>query len=149
LSKWLSNKDVVAGGILILFSTWFYFTSRAIPDGSVTGMPPGFFPTFLAVCLGVCSVYLFLKGVKDVLRNKAAAVEMRQDHKTVLILLGMLFVYVILLNIVGFIPITIIYLTSVMALLKAGKLLKLVSISVVMTLAVYFAFGNLFNIPLP
>jgi hypothetical protein len=52
-------------------------------------------------------------------------------------------------NIIGFIATTILYLTSAMFLLKAGKPLKIVSISVVITLAVYFVFAKLFDVPLP
>lgn len=149
MSKWLSNKDVVSGGVLVVFSIWFYLTAQAIPVGNITGMPPSFFPSFLAVCLGVCSVFLFGKGIKDVLQGKTTAVDQTKDHKTVLVLLGLLIIYVVLLNIIGFIATTILYLTGVMLLLKAGKLFKLASISVVITLCVYFIFGNMFNIPLP
>lgn len=149
MSKWLSNKEVVSGGILIVFSIWFYLTAQAIPTGNITGMPPSFFPSFLALCLGVFSVCLFRKGVKDVLQGKAAAVNQTKDHKTVLILLGLLILYIVLFNIIGFIATTILYLTSAMFLLKAGKPLKIVSISVVITLAVYFVFAKLFDVPLP
>ncbi|MEL7564573.1 MAG: tripartite tricarboxylate transporter TctB family protein [Dehalobacterium sp.] len=149
MSKWLSSRDVIGGGVLVLFSIWFYLTAQAIPTGNITGMPPSFFPSFLAVCLGVCSAFLLGKGIKDVLQGKKTVVSQTKDQKTVLILLGLLILYVVLFNIIGFIATTIIYLTCVMLLLKAGKLLKSVLISVVVTLVVYFIFGNLFNIPLP
>jgi len=149
LTKWLNNKDVLGGGILVLFSLWFYLTSQAIPTGSITGMPPSFFPSFLAICLGVCSVSLLVKGIKDVLQGKPETSSQTKDGKTVLFLLGFLTLYVFLLNIIGFIVTTILYLTAVMLLLKAGSIKKILLISVVITLGTYYIFGNLFNIPLP
>jgi hypothetical protein len=52
---------------------------------------------------GSSSVFLLGKGIKDELRGKATAVPQTKDQKTVLILLGLLILYVLLFNIIGFI----------------------------------------------
>jgi len=147
LNKWLRNREFIGGLGLVIFSIWFYFTSQEIPDGSVSGMPPSFFPTFLAICLGICSFFVLVKGVIEVLQDKSTTYEIK-DHRTVLIVICILIIYLVLFNIIGFIASTILYLTGVMYLLKAGKLIKIFPVSVVITLGVYWIFGHLFNIPL-
>lgn len=148
MGKWLSNRDFVGGTILLIFATWFYITAQAIPNGNYPGMQPSFFPSFLGVILAFLSLFVVGNGVKEVLQNKETEYE-KKDHKTVLILVLMLALYIVILKYLGFIITTVLYLIAVMSLLKAGKPAKIIPIAVIISLAVYFIFGMGFKVPLP
>ncbi len=64
------------------------------------------------------------------------------------IFFGMLILYTLLLNLIGFIADTAIFLFGGMMVLK-GKLLKSLIISVLFTLTIYFLFGYLLKVRLP
>ncbi|MDK2986168.1 MAG: Tripartite tricarboxylate transporter TctB family [Clostridia bacterium] len=148
MSKWLKNRDFIGGSILLVFSVWFYFTAQTIPKGNVSGMPPSFFPSFLAIILGILSFIVVIKGIKQILAGSQLKIE-RKNHKNVFLLFLLLIAYLFAFQHLGFIVTTIIYLILVMLLLKAGKLVKIVPISIIITLAVYYIFGVGFKIPLP
>lgn len=148
MSRWLQNRDFVGGSILLIFSVWFYFTAQTIPRGNVSGMPPSFFPSFLAIILGILSVIVVGKGIKQILTGIQLQVE-RKNYRSVFLLFLLLSGYLLAFQYLGFIVTTIIYLIIIMLFLKAGKLVKIVPISIIITLAVYYIFGVGFNIPLP
>ncbi|MDK2887982.1 tripartite tricarboxylate transporter TctB family protein [Desulfofundulus salinus] len=143
MNKWLSNRDVVSGSLLFLFSVWFFMAARSLPAGSGSSMPPGYFPAFLAVVLAFLSLLVVFKGIRE-----SDTEYEKKDHKTVCLLVSLLIVYIILFKYMGFITSTIIYLTAAMILLKAGKLIKIIPVAVVIALAVYFIFSKGFHIPL-
>jgi putative tricarboxylic transport membrane protein len=117
--------------------------ARALPAGSGSSMPPGYFPAFLAVVLAFLSLLVVFKGIRE-----SNTEYEKKDHKTVCLLVLLLIVYIILFKYMGFIISTIIYLTAAMILLKAGKLIKIIPVAVVIALAVYFIFSKGFHIPL-
>jgi len=141
----------VSGIILFLFSIWYFVNAQALPQGSGGGLPPGYLPSFLALTLAVLSLYVVVNSLIKISRNKKENQENeyeKKDHKTVAILILFLIVYIILFKYLGFIITTILYMTTVMSLLKAGKLIKLVPIAVIITLSIYFVFSKGFHIPL-
>ncbi|MHB8132406.1 MAG: tripartite tricarboxylate transporter TctB family protein [Mobilitalea sp.] len=150
MNKWLHNRNLVSGIILFLFSIWYYVNAQALPQQSEGGLAPSYFPSFLALILAILSLYVVVDSLIRISRNKKENEEQyeKKDHKTVAILILFLIVYIILFKYLGFIITTILYLTAAMSMLKAGKLIKLVPIAVIITLSIYFVFSKGFHIPL-
>ncbi|WP_028308732.1 tripartite tricarboxylate transporter TctB family protein [Desulfitibacter alkalitolerans] len=148
MKNWYKNRDLIAGIFLLIFSGWVYFTTQKIPVGKISGMPPTFFPSFLAITLAVLSVLLIISAIKDILRKVKHEYEEQDIIKVVLLVLSIVF-YTILLKYIGFIYTTILYLVATITLLKGGRLIKTIPIAIIISVSVYYIFGNFFRIPLP
>jgi putative tricarboxylic transport membrane protein len=148
MQNYIKNRDLTIGIVLLVFSVWVYFTAQKIPVGKISGMPPTFFPSFLAIVLGLLSIMLITKAIKEVVAGAEQEYE-KQDLKRVLLIILALSLYIVLFKHIGFILLTILYLTAMMLLLNAGRLIKIIPISIIITFSVYYIFGTLFRVPLP
>jgi hypothetical protein len=106
MKNWYKNRDLIAGISLLIFSGWVYFTAQKIPIGKISGMPPTFFPSFLAITLAVLSVLLIISAIKDILRKVKHEYEEQDTIKVVLLVLSIV-VYTVMLKYIGFIYTTI------------------------------------------
>lgn len=128
-------------GVLVLFF------SRNLAWGEYkTGYGPGFYPRILVIVLFILLAILFiqdwikLKGQKE----PAPVLELKYS----LIFLGMMILYTVLLNILGFFVDTALFLVAGMVTLKA-KVMKAIVVSLVVSAALYYSFGVLLLVQLP
>ncbi len=145
--------------VMSLFALLIFYVSRDWPEYDVnTGYGPGFYPRMLAVVLVILSVLLVIdESIKAARARKAeqasdAAKDERilkiDELKFPLIFMGLMAAYTLLLNVLGFILDTIIFLFAGTQILK-GKLVTSIIISAVFSFAIYFIFANLLRVNLP
>jgi putative tricarboxylic transport membrane protein len=164
-SEWMRAKTktsyiliatLAAFGVLVLFLMRNWKTA----DYS-SGYGPGFYPTVLVIVLFLLLVILFIQETlldRNSRRSNAAATEGTDAAgkreftlswaKYPAILFGMMIVYSILLEKLGFIIDTFAFLACGMFLLK-GKPTLNIALSALFTAILYFVFGKLLLVRLP
>lgn len=144
---------------MTILALLIFYTSREWPVYDYnSGYGPGFYPRMLAIVLIVLSMLLVIdETVKAAKARRMAdsSAELSDERiikidelKYPLIFLGLMAVYILLLNVLGFILDTILFLIAGTQILK-GKLLTSIIISLVFSFAIYFIFANLLRVNLP
>ena len=161
----LSNgrKDLCSGIFFMVFAIFLYVESYAIKMSKADALGPQFFPRMVAVAITILAVVLILKSVAAIRAEKAEAKEPAAEKagklswNTPLILtMALLCGYFLLVEEVGFIVLTTIYLfCQIFLLLPKGSvrnIKRLVIVAVVsptVSVGVYMLFYKVFSIFLP
>lgn len=158
------NKNLIAGIFIFLFSLFFFLFSFSIKLTNIDKMVGSrAFPQIVTVLMMILSAWLIIssiynnrKGIKAEQDDKEGDRENRDGPKpnyinTVLVF-ACLAIYIFLLDKLGFIIATILYLFSQMYVLETEskkKIGKYVVISVITTFIIYFVFTKRFSLVLP
>lgn len=159
------NKNMIAGIFLLIVSIVYGLLSFSIPLTNIDKLVGSrLLPQVCAIILGGCSVWLILdnliknkKGIEVVQVDEDGVVETQDKPRTlymntVFVLLGLV-IYIFLMDKIGFLISTILYLISQMIILEKGDKKKryvLYSIiSICTSGSVYLLFTQVFNLMLP
>lgn len=108
-------------------------------------LSPYLFPLFISIMLCMLSISLILSsfsGLKEAKREKG-------DRKTFLLFLLECAIYLIVLKYLGFLISTMLLLSAIVHLLGEKSWWKIILISVVTSLIIYFLFGVYLSVMLP
>lgn len=155
------KKDLYSGIFFFFFSIFLYAESYAIKLSKADALGPQFFPRMVAIVMAVLSVIQIFKCIKKVSQKETVqsepAVEKRFSWNlpltlTIVLLAG----YFLLLEYVGFIILTTIYLfCQIFLLLPKGSiknkryLIIAATISILAPISIYLLFYKVFMIFLP
>lgn len=146
----MKKPDIISGLIGILFGVYILVTAAGFPQDVVMRIGPAFFPMVLASllicfsCLLLCFALLGKsKGTVEKFNFKDPGTQ-----RAVIALLVTI-IYSLLLNVLGFIVTTILYLFGLMFLLEKRDYLSMSLISVGVTLGVFIIFEKFLHISLP
>src|SRR5699024_3165049 len=143
-------RDISTGFVLIIFSIFGYLVANEFGDGEKLGsFGPRFFPKLILILLVVLSVSLLIKGIISLKTEKTSIKFNLKKILRVAIYIVLLIAYINLFFITGFIFSTIIFLIIAQYLFGMRSWLKLIVISIVTPIILYYFFTGLFNIPLP
>jgi putative tricarboxylic transport membrane protein len=156
-------KDVIAGGFVSLLGLMMFIMSYGIKTISGETADPGsaFMPKIGAALLFIFGMGILIEGMQKYRSGRIKAdtsetvSEKRRKLRAVLLTLGLIGVYIFLLNIIGFIYATILYLfIQIVVLAPAGKrnaknYLYFGVIAVVLSVSVYYLFYEVFSMMLP
>lgn len=163
ISMILKNKDVIAGSFIFIFALIFYFYSFDIAKTTLDPVVGSrFSPQLITILLMLLSGWLVVENIIKIKKGTNVKKTNNQDDekekvsqksyfKTILVFLS-LAIYLFLLNKIGFVIATILYLFSQMYILESRKekrIFQYIIISVVTSLAVYYMFTKGFNMMLP
>ena len=147
------SKDVLSGTILFVFAIAMFWNASQIAQILPIGVGSGFMPEVVAVILAVISVMIVFNGVKA---NRVSGTVQAGLPREQFLVVGATFVligaYVACLESVGFLVSTFVYLTLQFATLAPRgerTWIRFVAIGAVATVAIYFAFVELFDLILP
>jgi putative tricarboxylic transport membrane protein len=106
-----NKKEQISSIFLLLFSAFICFFSYQISIGSLRSPGSGFFPFFLAAILGLLSIMNFSKAILRRRRavGKEKTLENGINWKNIILVLVGLFLYPILLSLLGFLLVTFIF----------------------------------------
>lgn len=150
------NQEHLIGIVCVSVSALVLAVTPGFPKGQaaagITG--PAFFPNLLAVVFAAFGAYQILRGFSrgadypplDFTAVKASLFHART--RTAFIIVGLIAAYILLLDLIGFIPMTLLFLFVFMKRLGVSGP-RTVLYSVVFTVSIYFLFGRLFTINLP
>ena len=130
-------------GISLMTMVW----SRDFPGGfRGSGLSPKFFPQLIVIFILFLTTFVLIGTIRD---TKRESIDFTINKLTLpLILIAMITVYVILIQPLGILIDTIVFLFLSMIILKTNKKIALL-LSVFVTAIVYLIFKLILHIPLP
>ncbi len=137
--------DLVAGFFGIFFSVTMMIGSIGYRLGTPSEPQPGFFPFLAGGILVVLSTILLVRAFSG--RGEEAE-PFGELWRPAILAIG-LFLYSLLLDSMGYIIATIILSMVVLRVLDTKAWLKLVAISLILSVGTYFLFDRLLDVPLP
>lgn len=150
--------DIVVGIFFMVLSAVMIAMARMLPKSKVMDIGPDFMPTVIGVIAFVLAALLLFLSIKNFKLNakeiENASIE-DCDYKRVLASIILVLVYVFMLQPIGFIISTLVFLLLQMLVLspddERGKkdIIKLAVIDVIFTMVVFFLFRYGFKIVLP
>jgi putative tricarboxylic transport membrane protein len=146
-------NDAISGLVLILLSAAMIAMSASFPEFPGQKYGPSLFPRIMASGLIVCGALLIRKGWAA--RTPGAPwVEIAPwVHEpwrlgSFLLMLGLLLLYILVAETVGFIPMALVFLAALFLWLGV-KPLTAIATSIVATLVIHWFFSTLLRVPLP
>ena len=145
-------NDAILGAALILLGVAVLFYARTLPEMPGQDIGPDVFPTVIAIGLIVFSIPLVIGGLRRWSATGAVQfaewAQSRGGRLNVLITMGLIVLYIVFGEHVGFIPFGIVIVGSLL-LLQGVRPIPSAAIAIVVTLAVHYAFYSLLRVPLP
>ena len=150
--------DFIVSAVFLILGAALIIGGKSLPESTVVSVGPDFMPVVLgAVIIALAAILLVtsIVGYKEKLAALEGAEPDHCDYKRVLASLVLSIAYVMLLQPVGFLITTVVYLILQITALapdenrKSKDIIKYVVISVVFTLIVYMLFRYGFKIVLP
>jgi putative tricarboxylic transport membrane protein len=136
--------DISIAGALILLAGITIFTSRSFPKAQGADVGAGFFPTILSIILIILSLTLIFSALR-----KGGHTTEKTDWKKAVLAMIFTFFYFLLLNYIGYLIATPLFLAGMMWYYQYQKKFKLVFWSLFITGIMYVCFVNLLKVPLP
>lgn len=150
--------DIVVGVFFMALAAMLMIMAQMLPKSKVMDIGPDFMPMVIGGVTFILAAILTILSIKN-FKMHAKELEHAEipdcDYKRVLSSIILVLIYVFILQPVGFIISTLIYLMLQMAVLSpdderdAKHLIRLAIINVVFTLVVFFLFRYGFKIVLP
>jgi hypothetical protein len=147
-------KDLISGGALLSLAVLMFWAASRIPRVLALGIDSGFVPRLLAICLGGTCVPIVYRGIRELSQRRSSSSPDVQRGGGFLILATFLLValYIGLLEKIGFLLMTSVYLFSQFVILAGREhrrpvIFVVVAISV--SVAIYYTFVNVFSLMLP
>ena len=144
----MKNVDIGVGiGLLILSSSIFWYAG-SFKGLTVHGYGPDLFPRVLALFMSFLAILLIINAFL----GKSLEKEDHIDPKgflRVLVSIGICIVYLVLVNLLGFLTSTVLFLFVLMALLKQKRIILRIISSVTVSIIVWAIFRYFLVIPLP
>lgn len=137
----MKKVDSILGFILLVFVGIFYFMTSQLPKDAMI------YPMFVtSILLLLTLVHLAITYFK---KDSEEAEEFRGlEVKQLLTVLGLSGIYVGLIQVIGYLVTTVLYVVSTLLMLKVDKKVS-VSVSVGFSILVYILFKTLLKVPLP
>ena len=153
-----AKRDLLSGGFALLFGLFILLVSFTIGKTRLAGVGPDYLPRAVGIYIvGLSVIMLVTTLVKLKTGQPAPAAEETTSSKkveirTVVLTICVLIAYVLLLEPVGFILVSAIFLFGQMFILAPDgqrKVLLFAVLSLIIPVAVYLLFVNVFSLMLP
>jgi hypothetical protein len=150
--------DMIVGGFFMILSAGMMIMAKMLPKSTIMDIGPDFMPMCIGIVTFALAAALAILNVKNLKMRTAETEKMEKedlDYKRMLTSFMLILVYVYLLQPVGFIVTTILYLPFQMYVLAPDEkktkkdIIQLTVTSVVFTFVVFFLFRYGFKIILP
>ncbi|GKX29684.1 hypothetical protein SH1V18_21640 [Vallitalea longa] len=144
----MKKGNIVSGCIVIFIGVYVFFMTAGFPEGSNNVPGPAFFPRILAIIAIVLGAILVVQA----LINKADVEKINlhdENAKKSYITMGIIAIYLILFNKIGFLLLTPLLLFILIRFYGMKSIWKNAVISIMVTSVVYGVFVSLLSVPLP
>lgn len=163
-------KDVRTGIFILILSVFIRFISNNILDSKVSELGPDFMPKIISIAMMIASVILIANGLfshrklkslnnteeqaesEEENKEELSGVSEKVNFKNVLLTMGLLFLYISLINIVGFIIMTILFIVLQIMIYsedKKANITRNIFIGAIVTVVIFIIFNYGFNIMIP
>lgn len=146
----MKKGNIVAAAVCAVIAVYVIITCMGYPRAEAygTGVPgPGLWPGVIACGLLLASAGLVIDTLRKSEKDFSELFMWGEGPKRVYLSMAILIVYVIVLSFVGFILPSVVMLFAFIQWFGKRKLWQSAAIAVAGTLAVYFVFKSLLNVP--
>ncbi|SHI87644.1 Tripartite tricarboxylate transporter TctB family protein [Geosporobacter subterraneus DSM 17957] len=146
----MRKADIIGGLMGVFISAFVFYESSKFPEDIVMKIGPSYFPRILAMGLLLVSGILILQAYMGKSKKPAEKFDIKEPgiQRAGIALLSTI-VYCMILDKVGFIPSSILYLVFLMYLLEKRNYVKMTMISTAVVVGIYIIFKTILNITLP
>jgi hypothetical protein len=142
----MKTSVIFISSIFIALAALIFSVALTYPGSSNGALGPGFFPMLLSGIVVLLAVLLIINTLKE---KVPAPQSSSKINKTVLGGIGITVFYVIMINIIGFVPSTLAYLLGLMKFFQVKSWPVPVCISVLATGILYGVFTRFLSVQLP
>ena len=146
----MKKADIVGGLIGILIGLYAIWEGSKMPEDVVMKIGPSFFPNILASLLIIFSMILIVNAMRG--RSKGEVTPLKLSDKGVqrgLITLVAAVAFCVVLDPVGFIPTSIVFLAFMMWIMGNRKPLQIALAPPLITLTIWLIFEKVLNLSMP
>jgi len=144
----MRKANFIASGVFTAFAIFIITISSKYPPSN-HGVPgPGMFPIIIASLIIVSAIALVVVTVKSRAIDDTEVDLKSKNIINVYITMTGLIIYLLLLPIVGFVSTTFVMLLLYVKWFSKRSWWKCIIISLVFTLAIFFLFGTVLNVPM-
>ena len=147
----MGKREIYFGIALMLLSGLFFGLTFRFPKQTLA-IAPSLFPRVISAGLFIVAALLTLQGVRAISkghREKSAKIRSDIPLARLLPLIGISFIYTRILEPVGYVVSTPFFIAGAMVLFNEKRWKRIVLVSVVTTVILYFLFRTIFRVPLP
>ena len=146
----MKKTNTIWGILGLLLCAYIWISSASFPTDAVMKIGPDFFPRLMATGMGIASVLLLIQTYSTESTAKAEVISFADPgiQRALIILVGAV-VYVIVMQYLGFIPATIIFMMFMMYKLQFRQWVRMLLVSVATAAFVQIAFQGMLDIQLP
>lgn len=156
-------SDVYAGGFLLVLSIVMFISTFSIQALTDSRVGADFMPKIIAVLIAILSIFIIVNGFRrkdEIVRDEQEVssleneVESKNDKSYLLVIISvaLMFIYLFLIPILGFLISTTAFLLIQMLLFsewKAKNIILYLIISIIASTLIYYLFRNVFYVMLP
>lgn len=146
----MKKINYLCGVLGLIFTAYIFISSAAFPTDKVMKIGPDFFPRLMATGMGIASIALLISTYINGTTMVAEAISFKDPgiRRAIIVFLSAI-VYVFLMQVIGFILSTIIFMMFMMHKLQLTSYGKMLLVSVLTAALVQLAFQGLLDIQLP
>ncbi|MDU8924981.1 tripartite tricarboxylate transporter TctB family protein [Pasteurellaceae bacterium LIM206] len=152
MKKYFSDKNFMAGFIFFFVSLFYLGNSFLIQTKGVVSIEADFMPKIYGVMLLICSSVLLITSFLKV-RTRTKKENTVTDWKRIFAVLVLIFIYVLLMEYIGFVLISILFLFCLSLLLTPDYVKKnywvYIFFSIILPIIAYFIFSHYLSLTMP
>ena len=146
LKNMVRDRDSLSGLIVLIFAIAGYIYSVfKISSDATVGVAPDFYPKLLFIVIGISGLVTLLNGFRREIKKEMPAF----NWKAVITVITLLIGYAYLLQLVGFVISSIVFMIAFMFVLGERKPINMIVVPIITSLLIYFLFSKAFMIMLP
>ncbi len=143
----VKKSDLISGSAVTLTGLIFFLSTIGIKPVK-RGLSPADFPRLITIAMMICGVALIIKSLFT--KQKVSDGRIDPDFVKKFIALIVLFaVYVLLLDVIGFLWLTPFFVFSAAYIFGMKRFFLNIVVSIGTTFLVYYIFSEIFKVPLP
>lgn len=153
--------EIIIGLALIGLGILIYVQGGNLPSLNEVVFNAGSFPRMIAALLILLSIFMIiskvnqlrkLKPVEDKVSDKERLTAFYAEYKLVIFTTALFFVYIFIMQFMGFVTSTILFIIGAAILIgyrKRKEVLMVTAVAVILTLTMYFFFENVLHVRFP
>jgi hypothetical protein len=146
----MKTANICVSIFLVIFGSAYAYLITQLPSRNLPNtLGSAFMPWVLVSCLFALSVLLFLRSVCKENREKFNPKIYLREGMGIILLTVIVFTYVNLMKIFGFIYITPFFIAVLMLMTGSRKWKEVISVSVISPICIYIFFQKIFQVILP
>jgi putative tricarboxylic transport membrane protein len=147
----MKKADVITGIVLLILASGVISGAWQMPQSATFGPGAGFLPLWIGVILAILAMILLISAWTRQPTGKDAVSPFpgRKPLLSIIGVLGGLAVYILLIEILGFLVDTFLYVTFLLGVVEHERWQRTVSVALFTTVGLYVVFQVLLTISLP